>query len=185
MVDRRMMATGNGGNVETNQKASVTGNIADDVLRAIRRILRKTAEHSRQLSREAGLTVPQTLCLRFLAEADGDAEVTVARISQAIQLAPATVSRLLDRLEDAGLVSRERRSHDRRRVCLSLTELGRQQIDKLPAPLQAQFVGRLLDLPSAEQQQLLRSLVKVVDMMEASDLDAAPVLDAGGDPVGD
>lgn len=160
------------------------GKIADEVLRAIRRILRKTSEHSRQLSREAGLTVPQTLCLRFLADADGDEEVTVARISQAVQLAPATVSRLLDRLEDAGLVVRERRSRDRRRVCLSLTALGRQQIDKLPAPLQEQFVSRLLRLPADEQQQLLRSLVKVVEMMEAADLDAAPVLDAGGDPAG-
>lgn len=159
--------------------------IAEDVLRAIRRILQKTSEHSRQLARQAGLTVPQTLCLRFLAEADRDEEVTVARISQAVQLAPATVSRLLDRLEDAGLVIRERRSRDRRKVCLSLTELGRQQISKLPPPLQEQFVSRLLDLHPDEQQQLLRSLVKVVEMMEASDLDVVPVLDSGTYPAGD
>lgn len=174
---------GNRGEVDASKTGGETrGKIADEVLRAIRRILRKTSEHSRQLSREAGLTVPQTLCLRFLADASGEEEVTVARISQAIQLAPATVSRLLDRLEDAGLVVRERRSRDRRRVCLSLTPLGRQQIDKLPAPLQEQFVSRLLRLPTDEQQQLLRSLVKVVEMMEAANLDAAPVLDADSDP---
>lgn len=175
--------TREGSNVKVNGMAN--NQIAEDVLRAIRRILRKTSEYSRQLSRHAGLTVPQTLCLRFLAEAERGEEVTVAMVSQSVQLAPATVSRLLDRLEAAGLVIRERRSQDRRKVCLSLTDLGRRQIDKLPAPLQEQFVSRLLDLESHEQQQLLRSLEKVVEMMEASGLDVAPVLDPSSGPAGD
>lgn len=155
----------------------VESKVAENVLRAIRRILRKTSEHSRQLSRHAGLTVPQTLCLRVLADAGRDEEVTVVGISQAVQLAPATVSRILDRLEAAGLIYRERRSRDRRKVCVSLTERGRQQIVKLPVPLQEQFVSRLSALPEEEQQQLLRYLEKVVEMMEASNLDAAPVLE--------
>lgn len=159
--------------------------IADDALRAIRRILRKTSEHSRQLSRQSGLTVPQVLCLRHIAEAREDEEVTVAMVSQAVQLAPATVSRILDRLEDAGLVLRERRSQDRRKVCLSLTELGRQEVEKLPPPLQQQFVERLLALPPDEQRRLLGALEKVVEMMEATGLDAAPVLEPGAEPAVD
>jgi DNA-binding MarR family transcriptional regulator len=155
--------------------------VADDALRAIRRILRKTSEHSRQLSRQFGLTVPQVLCLRFIADAKADVEVTVAMVSQAVQLAPATVSRILDRLEDATLILRERRSQDRRKVCLSLTDLGRQQIAKLPRPLQEQFVLRLRALPDERQRQLLGALEKVVEMMEAGDLDAAPVLEPGAD----
>ena len=133
------------------------------------------------LSRQSGLTVPQVICLRFIADAKADDEVTVAMVSQAVQLAPATVSRILDRLEDAGLVLRERRSQDRRKVCLSLTDLGRQQVDKLPTPLQEQFVTRLRDLSADEQRRLLGALEKVVEMMEASELDAAPVLEPGVD----
>lgn len=159
-----------------------TTDIADDALRAIRRILRKTSEYSRQLVRQSGLTVPQVLCLRFIAEAQPDDEVTVAMVSGAVQLAPATVSRILDRLEDAGLVLRERRSQDRRKVCLSLTESGRRQVDKLPTPLQEQFVARLKGLSPGEQRQLLGSLEKVVEMMEATGLDAAPVLEPGEAP---
>jgi len=159
-----------------------TPEIADAALRAIRRILRRTSEYSRQLARQSGLTVAQVLCLRFIADAKADDEVTVAVVSQAVQLAPATVSRILDRLEDAGLVLRERRSQDRRKVCLSLTSLGRQQIDKLPPPLQEQFVTRLRSLAFEEQRQLLGSLEKVVEMMEAKDLDAAPVLDPNDQP---
>ncbi|QDU97695.1 MarR family winged helix-turn-helix transcriptional regulator [Lignipirellula cremea] len=156
--------------------------IADETLRAIRRILRKTSGYSRQLSRQSGLTVPQVLCLRFIAEATTETEITVAMVSQAVQLAPATVSRILDRLEDADLVIRERRSQDRRKVCLSLTELGRKQVDTLPTPLQEQFVARLRALPASEQRGLLDSLQKVVEMMEATDLDAAPLLESGEAP---
>lgn len=156
--------------------------LADAALRAIRRIMRKTSEHSRQLSRQSGLTMPQLLCLRFIGDAKPDGEVTVALVSQGVQLAPATVSRILDRLEDAGLIVRERRSQDRRKVCLSLTELGRQQVDKLPTPLQEQFVERLHVLPPDEQQRLLGALEKVVELMEASQLDAPPVLEPDMEP---
>jgi len=160
----------------------VKSDIADDALRAIRRILRRTSEHSRQLARQSGLTVPQVLCLKRIADARPDEEITVALVSQAVQLAPATVSRILDRLEDAGLVVRERRSQDRRKVCLSLTELGREQIDNLPPPLQEQFVERLRALSPPEQKNLVGALEQVVEMMEASGLDAAPVLDPGAEP---
>jgi len=164
-------------------EAAVTKkDITDEALRAIRRIFRKTADHSRRLQRDSGLTMPQVLCLRFLAEADPGEEITVAKISEGLQLAPATVSRLLDRLEDAGLLVRERRSRDRRKVCLSLTNLGRKQVEKLPTPLQEQFARRLQALPHDEQRRLLDALEKVVEMMEASQLDAAPVLEAGEEP---
>jgi DNA-binding MarR family transcriptional regulator len=154
-----------------------TENISDDVLRALRRILRKISQHSRQLSREAGLTVPQLLCLRVIGDAAREAEVTAAMVSQSVQLSPATVSRILDRLEKRQLILRERRSNDRRKVCLSLTDAGRHKVDELPTPLQEQFVTRMQSLPMEEQSQLLGTLETIVEMMEAANLDAAPVLD--------
>lgn len=150
---------------------------SDEVLRSIRRILRKVSQHSRQLSRQVGLTVPQLLCLRAIAETEADCEVTVAQVGQSVQLSSATVSRILDRLEQSQLIVRERKSADRRKVCLSLTEQGRQKARNLPTPLQERFVTRMESLSLEEQSQLLDTLAKIVDMMEASDLDAAPVLD--------
>ena len=81
--------------------------IADDILIAIRRILRKTAEHSRQLSRDGDLSVPQLLCLRKVSEATKADPVTVAEVAASVQLSDATVSRILDRLEKAELIVRE------------------------------------------------------------------------------
>jgi DNA-binding MarR family transcriptional regulator len=152
-------------------------NTSNEVLRALRRIIRKVSQHSRQLSREAGLTVPQLLCLRAIAEAEPEAEITAVLVSQSVQLSPATVSRILDRLELNGLILRERRSKDRRKVCLSLTRLGLQKVEDLPTPLQEQFVNRMQSLPIEQQAQLLGNLKRIVEMMEATDLDAAPVLD--------
>ncbi|MCA9122364.1 MAG: MarR family transcriptional regulator [Planctomycetaceae bacterium] len=155
--------------------------IADDVLRAIRRILRKTAEHSRQLASEGDLSVPQLLCLRKVGESTKVEPVTVADVAAAVQLSIATVSRILDRLEKGELIVRERANVDRRKVFLWLTAKGKRRIKKLPQPLHEQFLTRLRELTKAEQRNLLASLEQVVQMMGAEELDAAPVLMPGAD----
>lgn len=150
--------------------------IAFEILRSIRRIIRQVSEHSRRLSREAGLTVPQLLCLRAIAEEDDDAEVTVALVAGKVQLASATVTRILDRLEQAGFITRERTLEDRRKVRLSLTVLGKLRLKDLPKPLHEQFLIRVNGLDDTKRRELLRSLLEIVEMMEATELDAAPVL---------
>lgn len=158
--------------------------ISEDVLRAIRRIVRRVSEHSRFLSREVGLTVPQLLVLRAIGTLE-DEEVTLAIVSREVQLSPATVSRIIDRLERAGLVLRERRASDRRKVCLSLTPAGMDRFETLPTPLQETFVARLAGLSPRQRTTLLRSLERVIDLMEAEDLDAAPILAPEIDPKDD
>lgn len=155
--------------------------IADDILRAIRRILRKTAEHSRQLAREGDLSVPQLLCLRAVGESTKAKPVTVAEVAAAVQLSNATVSRILDRLEKVELIVRKRGTTDRRKVHLWLTAQGKRRVKKLPKPLHEQFITRLMQLPKSEQRDLLASLEQVVEMMGAETLDAAPMLMPGTD----
>ena len=98
-----------------------------------------------------------------------------------MNLAPATVSRILDRLTRAELVVRERRSKDRRRVCLTLTPAGLERFQTLPTPMQEKFVRRLGALPDAERQTILDSLRRIVTLMDADELDAAPMLVPGID----
>ena len=155
--------------------------IADDILRAIRRILRKTAEHSRQLAREGDLSVPQLLCLRKVAESTKSDPITAAQIASAVQLSNATVCRILDRLEAEDLIIRERSTTDRRKVYLRLTAKGRRRVKRLPTPLHEEFLSRLSQLPVKEQRGLLASLEQIVEMMGAEMLDAAPMLTPGTD----
>lgn len=152
-----------------------------DVLRSIRRILRRVSENSRLLARVAGLTVPQLFCLKAIGEGDGTDEMSVASVSRKVHLSAATVSRILDRLEHAGLVIRERRSRDRRKVCLSLTDGGRERLSSLPLSLQDTFLEKLQALDRKEREDLLQSLERVVELLEASDIDASPMLTPGID----
>jgi len=163
----------------------MTDDTGFEILRAIRKVVRRISEHSRALSRHAGLTVPQLLVLKAIGDLDDD-ELTVSRVSAQVQLSPATVSRIVDRLERATLVVRERRAKDRRKVCLSLTPAGLDRYQTLPTPLQDRFLKRLASLEADDRQALLDTLNRVVDMMEAEDVDAAPMLAPGeAVPVGD
>lgn len=149
---------------------------AFEILRSIRRVLRKVSEHSRNLSRVAGLTVPQLLCLRAVGELGTAGEVTVASIGRAVHLSAPTVSRILDRLEEAGYIARRPGADDRRKVSVVLTAAGKRKYRSLPAPLHDEFLSRLDRLDSRERTRLRQSLDRIVDLMEATDIDAAPIL---------
>ncbi len=152
------------------------------VLRSIRQIVRQVARHSRTMARETGLTVPQLLCMRAIEDHQSDGEdVTLAMVAEDVSLSNSTVSGVVSRLVEAGFVDRGRSSVDRRRLCLSLTTAGRERLDELPGPLQETFLKRLQLLSDSEQQRILAGLDKVVRLMNAESLDAAPVLVPGED----
>jgi len=156
---------------------SVDSDSAYDVLRAIRRIVRRIADHSKVLAREFGLTVPQVICLKAIGELGAsEPEVTAAMVAQHVQLSAATVTRILDRLQGLGLVDRDRRSRDRRKVCLSLTDAGRERFRSMPIPLQDEFVARFMDLEESDRRALLEALNRITQLMEAEHIDAAPLL---------
>jgi DNA-binding MarR family transcriptional regulator len=155
--------------------------VANEVLRSIRQIVRRISIHSKHLLRDVGLTVPQMVCLRAIDDRDGSDGITVAEVSHRVNLSPATVSRILDRLVASGLVIRERSVEDRRKVRLVLTPAGLERLETLPTPLQDTFLRELGGLPAEEQGRLRDALVKIADLMSARDLDAAPLLAPGED----
>ena len=135
----------------------------NDIFMDLRRIMRAMDVYSRQLSGSHGLTGPQMLCLREIAE---QGSLTTGALALAVALSPATLTGILDRLEVRGLVSRERRPEDKRRVLVSLTTVGRQMAQELPSPLQERFGSRLADLPADEQAVIRKALNSVARMME-------------------
>lgn len=150
------------------------------VLRSIRQIIRRVSSRSRFLRQSTGLSVPALLCLRAIDEDDAD-EVTVARVAEATHLSRSTVSTLAERLVQSGLVTRERSERDRRRVHLQLTEEGQQRLQALPQPLEERFLERLQALPRARRETVLEVLEQVVTLMDAEDVDAAPMLVPGAE----
>lgn len=154
--------------------------ITQDILRSIRQLVRGISIHSKALQRDVGLTVPQVVCLRAIEKLEQlGTGVTIVEVSESVQLSSATVSRIVERMTKAGLVVRERDEHDRRKVCLSLTRIGRKRLTNLPQPLQETFLLRLGELSQAQREELLASLRCLVGLMSATDLEAAPILVPG------
>ncbi|NUQ20140.1 MAG: MarR family transcriptional regulator [Gemmatimonadaceae bacterium] len=71
------------------------------------------------------------------------------------------VTRLLDRMEEAGLVSRIRDAEDRRMVNTCLTDRGRRLVDKLDAPVTEEHKRRLGHLT----RQQLRTLIDLLALV--------------------
>src|SRR5579859_5000612 len=136
-----------------------------DIFIDLRRIMRAMDVHSRQLAVSHGLTGPQMLCLREIATRGS---LTTGALALAVALSPATLTGILDRLEVRGLVSRERRPEDKRRVLVSLTALGRQMSHELPSPLQDRFSERMTELSADEQAAIRAALASVARMMDST-----------------
>lgn len=152
----------------------------DEILRSLRRVIRAVDLYSRRLIAEYGLSGPQLQCLRQL-QAQGP--LPTGELAQAMSLSPATVCGILDRLEARGLVVRERQAHDKRRVVVRLSVDGQTVVERAPPSLQDSFLLKLRALSRSEQTELQQSLQKLVAMMAAAELDAAPLL-TSGEPVG-
>lgn len=154
--------------------------VAQDILRSIRQLIRGISIHSKHMQRAVGLTVPQVVCLRTIYDLEtAHQDVTVLKVSQLVQLSPPTVSRIVDRLTAAELVTRQRSQTDRRKVSIALTPAGVDRIQTAPSPLQETFLRGLEALPREDQVALLSALKRIVVLMNAADLDAAPLLAPG------
>jgi DNA-binding MarR family transcriptional regulator len=148
----------------------------EDVLIAIRKIIRATDLHSRQLTKTVGLTAPQLLVLQAIRDLGA---VAISRLSSEVSLSQATVTTILDRLEKRGLVDRRRSEQDKRVVHALLTDEGRAVVESAPTPLQEAFSVRFEQLETWEQSLILSALQRVAAMMDAEDIDASPFLELG------
>ena len=154
----------------------LTVSTEEDVLRSLRRIFHAVDRSSRRLSRLHGLTGPQAICLRAI---DRDGGINPGHLAREVSLSPPTITGILDRLERANLVRRERTARDKRQIVVIMTDAGRALLGRSPPPLQEQFTRRLIELPLSRQRQIARSLRDVVQLMEAEDIEAAPLLALG------
>jgi DNA-binding MarR family transcriptional regulator len=134
------------------------------ILRALRRITRSVALHSRQLAACSHITGPQLVCLRTVMQ---KGPMTATAISREVHVSPSTVVGILDRLEDKGLIERERGREDRRIVFITVTEAGRQLVRDTPSPLQQKLADALKALPAEERATITSSLERIVGLMES------------------
>jgi DNA-binding MarR family transcriptional regulator len=110
-----------------------------------------------QMLKPHGITGTQYNVLRILRGAEPGG-LCRNEVSQRLLNRMPDATRLLDRMEEAGLVTRERSTTDRRLVTTRITRKGRQIVDSLDAAADEQHEKALGHM--SEQQ--LRTLIKLL-----------------------
>ncbi|MEL6371384.1 MAG: MarR family transcriptional regulator [Pseudomonadota bacterium] len=154
----------------------------DPALIALRQILRATEISSRALAKDCGLTPSQLILMQITADRESP---TPSFLAKEASLSQATVTALIDKLVAREFVQRRRDEHDKRRVYVELTDNGRRTLREAPDSVQTRFEHGFARLEPWEQSFLVAALERVAGLLDAEDLDAAPVLDVGaiGTPV--
>jgi DNA-binding MarR family transcriptional regulator len=94
-----------------------------------RTALRRYARRSERVARQYGLTPQRYLLLLMIkGAADGKEQSTVTELADRLQLAQSTVTELVRRAEETGLVTREQSQDDARVAHLRLTPEGDRRL---------------------------------------------------------
>lgn len=131
------------------------------LFQAMRRLQQAGEVHAKRVARYGGLTPMQLLILRVLAD---ETRLTASALSRRVSLTAATLSGLLDRLEERGLLQRQRDEQDRRRQWLVLAEAGRTLLEEAPPLLPPEFRLRFAALPEWERHALTAALLRVAEL---------------------
>lgn len=128
----------------------------DEFVLAIRRV------QARGPQSPEDLTLAQYYLLQPLARENSD---QLCRLADSAGIAPPTATRIIDGLEKAGVVRRERSATDRRTVLISLTAQGRKRFERKREEL-AQRRRRLYEnLEPSERAQSGRLLGHLAELM--------------------
>jgi DNA-binding MarR family transcriptional regulator len=143
----------------------------DQIVFALRRVSHAIALWSRHLWRDYGLTSPQLATLR---EILAGKNVSPGALASVLHLSQPTVTGILGRLEQRGLVRRERSDTDRRSTLAVATDLGKELAAKAPPLLRDNFRRELDKLPDWKQSEILSVLQQVANMMQAPEVSEGP-----------
>lgn len=121
-------------------------------------------------ARTMGVTRPQWRVLALLKRFDGSTQVTIADM---LEVEPITLGRMIDRLQDAGLVERRADPKDRRAWRLHLTAKGRAKITELQPTATAMFAEALNGISEAKQIELEEMLDIIRSNLTRKPMEAA------------
>ena len=143
----------------------ITGNepIIKDIVESIRRLVRAEALDSKKMSKQFGLTGPQSLVLRLLVK---NGALSSADLSRQMYVTPSNITGIIDRLEKKGLVERIRKQGDRRVALITLTESGQELGKTIPDPIEKKFINQLADLEPEHLQILAMAMNQILNLID-------------------
>ena len=139
----------------------------DQIFVAILKTADGLSQQAEQLIKSAGLTMAQYNVLRILRGAEPEGLLCRGISDRMISRDP-DITRLLDRMETHGWITRQREKEDRRVVKTRITEEGLAVLKKLDQPVRELHKGQFSHM-SASQLKMLAKLLEEVEKREPSD----------------
>jgi DNA-binding MarR family transcriptional regulator len=127
----------------------------DGILEVVVYLYTESRRVTKALARQHGLTGPQVTALKIL---EGLGELSLSELSARMSAKNSTITGIVDRMEQGGLVRRERSERDRRVVHLRSTEKGRAIAASVPVTAMEMFSAALRSLSAKDRAELMRIL---------------------------
>src|SRR5262245_29961083 len=137
-----------------------------DILDSVRRVVRSLHESSRASEKTLGLTGAQLFVLQKLADAPG---LSLNALAAQTHTHQSSVSTVVSRLVERGLVLRTAAPDDGRRLELRVSAEGRRLVARAPNAAQARLIEAIERLPAGRRQRLARLLTELTSAMDLTE----------------
>ena len=134
------------------------------VLESVRRLVRMLRVSDRAAQQQAGVSAAQLFVLYELGKTPA---MSLRELAERTFTDQSSVSTVVARLVEAGLVSRDRAGDDARRLVLNLTRAGRAALKRAPAIAQERLLETFESLLPAEQKRFADTFAQILDAMGA------------------
>ena len=118
-------------------------------------LVMRTIRAQLRVHRGADISVPQFRTMGYIDRHEG---ASLSELASHIGLTPPSMSKLVDGLVERKLVKRSEYDRDRRRICLSLTPLGRDQLRNAHRFTERFLESQLAHMPEEDLQTIARAM---------------------------
>ena len=139
-----------------------------EIIYSIRRLMQAGELYTKELNKIYNVSSAQLNCLLALYE---NGPLSPSQIAKQILVNSSTVTGIIDRLEQKGLVKRLRISQDRRVITIELTKNGKVLAENAPPPVQQKIIDGLNKLSEEQIDQTANILLKLTGMLDVQDLE--------------
>jgi DNA-binding MarR family transcriptional regulator len=156
-------------------KTSAADTVA--VIDSLRRIVRALRESSRAAEESLGVSGAQLFALQALARSPN---LSLNELAARTRTHQSTVSVVVKRLVEQGLVRRNTSASDGRRMELTVTRRGAALLERAPHAAQERLIAGIDRLPVRERRMLASALERLVAAMAATEGEATMFFEEEG-----
>jgi DNA-binding MarR family transcriptional regulator len=146
-----------------------------DILIKLRKIVRSVNLESKRVEKQFDVSIPQLLCLQFLAD-QNEYRANAKQLKEFLNLNASTISGIISRLEKKGFIAKLPKLNDKRVTWISLTVKGMGILKNAPITLQQKLSEKLQELPPEKIKTIVEGIDLLTKLMEVEEMEAIPIV---------